>query len=586
MAQLHVMSPVQCRNQPNCSARRPSALIIALLAALLLGACGGSPQPPIVQSGPTTLSTQAIGAQSTFVTPAATSAPATATSAPAATTANASAAPKRGGTLRVAVSQEPDQLDPAKTILGVSNTVNELLYDRLVYLGRDGLPKPWLAESWTIDDGGKTLTFTLRRGLQFSDGTALDAQAVKFSFDRFLDPKLASPSKALFGPLQAVEATDPHTVVFHFEQPYAPFFTSLGLGYGGIVSPTAVQQQGDQFGRHPVGSGPFVFKEWKSGSEIILARNPTYQNLRTDGQNRGAPYLDQVVFTILPDPATQLAALESGTVDVQLYADAATVERLSQDRRYAVADWQTAPNVVFVEFAKKPLFADPNVRQAIGLAIDADALVKTAFRGYATRNASPLPLGMAGWDDRIAGFAYDPAKAKDLLAQAGWTQSADGMLQKDGQPVSLTLLTFSGVAGLKSGAEIVQANLKQIGIAVDIQLVDIATFIQKLKSGEADLSLSAYGYSDPSMLSQVYKTPGWNNQYGDPELDAVLTRVDTTLDPQARQAAIKEAQEMIVRKTLSVPLLTFWYEAVYNSKAHGFAWDALGSPTWAEMWIE
>ena len=88
------------------------------------------------------------------------------------------------------------------------------------------------------------------------------------------------------------------------------------------------------------------------------------------------------------------------------------------------------------------------------------------------------------------------------------------------------------------------------------------------------------------MLSQVYKTPGWNNQYGDPELDAVLTRVDTTLDPQARQAAIKEAQQLIVRKTLSVPLLTFWYEAVYNSKAHGFTWDALGSPTWAEMWME
>ena len=120
MAQRHAISPVQRRNHPHCSARRPTALIIALLAALLLGACGGSPQPPTVQSGPTALSTQAFGSQSTFVTPAA-------TSAPAATTANASAAPKRGGTLRVVVSQEPDQLDPAKTILGVSNTVNELL---------------------------------------------------------------------------------------------------------------------------------------------------------------------------------------------------------------------------------------------------------------------------------------------------------------------------------------------------------------------------------------------------------------------------------------------------------------------------
>ena len=163
--------------------------------------------------------------------------------------------PVSGGTFRMAISEEPDQLDPARTIELLASDIMQGIYDALVYIGDDGLPHPWVAESWTIAPDGKVITFKIRQGIKFHDGTTLDAAAVKASYDRILDPAMAAPYKSFLGTLTTVDAPDATTAVFNFSEPYAPFFTNGGTI--GIVSPAGVAQFGDDFGHNPAGAGPF-----------------------------------------------------------------------------------------------------------------------------------------------------------------------------------------------------------------------------------------------------------------------------------------------------------------------------------------
>src|SRR5262249_53900843 len=215
--------------------------------------------------------------------------------------------PVQGGVLRTSISEDGGQLDPARQIsLNDFYIIQGTLDDALVYLDENGLPKPWIAESWTISDDSLTITFKIRTGIKFHDGTDLDAAAVAFNYTRVLDPSLGAISKSQLGTLTSVEATDATTAVFHFSAPYAPIFSGLaGLG---VASPTAIQKYGDDFGHHPVGSGPFMFKEWVPGTKIVLERNPNYVNYREDDKNKGPAYVDELEFDVITEHATQSAA--------------------------------------------------------------------------------------------------------------------------------------------------------------------------------------------------------------------------------------------------------------------------------------
>jgi len=235
--------------------------------------------------------------------------------------------PVSGGTFRTAISEEPDQLDPASTNQLLASSIMNNIYDRLVYIGADGLPKPWLAESWTISEDNLTITFMIRQGIKFHDGTDLDATAVKFNFDRILDPATAAPNKAFLGSLTTVEAPDATTAVFTFASPYAPFFTNL-LTFG-IVSPSAVESAGENFGHNPVGSGPFMFDSWDTGSKITLKKNPDYVNYREDDLNKGPAYVDEIVYNVISEASTQSAAFEAGELDM-INAPREDVARLAE----------------------------------------------------------------------------------------------------------------------------------------------------------------------------------------------------------------------------------------------------------------
>ncbi len=192
----------------------------------------------------------------------------------------------------MSLSDEPDLLDPHKTIRLASDGVNNQIFNRLVYIDTDPTPKPLVAEHWEISPDQKTITLRIRRGIKFHDATDLNAEVVAFSFNRNLDPATASPAKVQMGTLERVTDTDDTTVRFEFGTPFAPFFTDVFRTDGAIVSPKAVQKKDDDFGQVPVGCGPFTDCEWKPGFEITLVRNTNYQKFRAIDRET----IDQVAF--------------------------------------------------------------------------------------------------------------------------------------------------------------------------------------------------------------------------------------------------------------------------------------------------
>lgn len=567
-------------------------LVMVLINSLFLVGCGENPLSPTQQSGfSADYNTPGqLSRQSTFVTPQVGATPSPVALSTATVTASISATTpaniKRGGALKLALNQEPDLLDPARSVNGAANSIDNLLYDRLVYIDKEGLPKPWLASSWHISDDNKTVTFNIRPGLKFHDGTPLDAGAVKFNFDRILGPKTASPTKSFFGSLQSVTTAGDLNVIFKFKSPYAAFFTNLSLSYGGIASPAAITKWGDQFGRHPVGSGPFSFKEWKTGSGIVLDRNPEYHSYREDVENKAAPYLDEISYLVVPEPATQLAALETDSLSMLAPISTEDVPMVSQDKRFKMLQLQNSSSLVLLDFADKTPFNELAFRQALSYAVDRKTVIEAGVNGYASLNQSPLPNGIAGWDNSLTGNPYNPEKARDLLKKAGWALNPRGILQKDGKAASFSLLTFAGNSSIKRASEIIQANLKDIGVEVYINNREQSAAIPLLAKGDFEMALFSLGWPDPSYLSLLYKSnSSLVKRAEDKDLDALLNKVDSTLDITERLTYIKEAQKAIIDKAKVVPLYSPWTLIAFQNRVQGCKLDGLAQPLFNDVWF-
>ncbi|OJV92137.1 MAG: hypothetical protein BGO39_09460 [Chloroflexi bacterium 54-19] len=489
--------------------------------------------------------------------------------------------------MRLALTDEPDILDPARTVNGAANSINNLLYERLVYIDKDGLPKPWLASSWEISPDSCTISFTLRPNLKFQDSTPLNAVAVKTNFDRILDPKAASPTRNFFGSLQSVSTNGETQVIFNFKTPFASIFTNLSLAYGGIVSPTALAKYGDQFGRHPVGSGPFIFKEWKTGQEIDLIRNSNYHSYREDLENKGTAFLEEVDFLIIPAPATQIAALERGQLDMVTPLQTENVQQVRGDSRFKLVELHNSSNLVLLDFSDKPPFNSLEFRQALSYAVDRKQIVKNGVEGFASANQSPLPNGLAGWEGTLSGYGFDPEKARGILKNAGWKLNSKGVLEKDGVAASFKLLSLAGSSSIKRTSEIIQANLKEVGIEITIQNLELSAGIPLLAKGNFDMAIFSLGWPDPSFLSLLYKSnSSLVKRGGDSELDSLLDKVDTTLDIAARLDYVREAQKLIIEKAKVVPLYSPWTLIAFQNRVQDTKLDGLALPLYNDVWFK
>jgi peptide/nickel transport system substrate-binding protein len=526
---------------------------------------------------------------------------ATAAASPAGSRADRSSAFQdhpRGGSLTVANAGDAVTLDPAFDI-GYSFHITPHLYDTLVgfteKLGYEGI----LAESWDVSQDGLEYTFHLRSGISFHDGTEFNADAVKFTFDRIIDPQTKAVSIGWIDALKETVVVDPRTVKLVLKQPFSPLLSNLTVGSFGIVSPTAVQNLGADFGRTPVGTGPFKFKDWTPGESVTIERNDNWRNFHTYIENPGPVYLDQLVFRNIPEADTQLAALQSGEVDV-IDLPPREVQSFKDDGQYQVF---LAPDALiqYVEFSMvkpaegqylaefKPPFDDLRVRQAVGHAIDADTIIKSVLFGLATRDYGPISTRLFAYKPEIEqyGYHYDPAKAKSLLDQAGWVVGADGVREKGGAKLNVVFSTSSESTAEKVG-QVLQNQLQQVGFGVKLQSIESASFISSLDNNGSNLDFAQCSWVDPHLLAMVAGLTDWQfGRFHDEQYLSLLKQGAIETDLAKRTEIYFEASKIVLADAAMIPLWTPLTPRGVAAKVKGYKFaPPRGLPTYEDVYVE
>ncbi len=476
------------------------------------------------------------------------------------------------GVLVVGQIAEPQALDP-HTVTAVNDfRILMNLYDGLVRYADGTLEvEPALAESWQISDDGTTYTFELRDGVQFHDGSAFDADAVVWNFERMLneDHPLHEetgpfPLSFFFSAIEDVTALDRLTVEFTLDEPYAPFLSNLAYPTGLIVSPEAVEQHGDEFGRNPSGTGPFTFTEWRANERVVVERNADYWD--------GAPALEAVVFRPITDANTRVAEMLSGGIDVMVEVPPTAVAQFRTDQFNVVE--QAGPHVWFLILnMREGPFTDKRVRQAANYAIDKRSLTEDVLEGTAEIAAGPTPPAFAwAYNEDLDPYPHDPERARELIAEAG----AEG--------AELTFYVTEGGSGMLDPVPMgtaIQADLEAVGFDVTIETYEWNTFLGRVNpglEGEADMAQMAWMTNDPDTLpfltlrSEAFPDEGGFNSgyYSNPEVDELLEAARRATDQDERAAHYKRMQEIVQEDAPWVFVANWVQNAVTSDRVENF----------------
>jgi peptide/nickel transport system substrate-binding protein len=430
----------------------------------------------------------------------------------AATPASAAEAPKKGGTLRVGFYVEAVTMDPHLSGSKVDRQVYHNVYEPLLTLDTKLGIKPGLAESWTQPDP-KTLVFKLRRGVRFHDGTAFDAEAAKFNFNR-MKTEAKSLRKGEVANIDSVDALDPATIRLNLKRPDASLLATLTDRAGMMVSPKVVQERGAGLERDArgAGTGPFEFVEWVRDSHLVIKRNESYW------QKGSGPYLDRVRYRPIPDDVVKLQSLQAGEIDVMDYVQPRDVAPMRADKRLAVVDVPSLAAFGYQLNHTRPPFNVKALRQAVASAIDLDQIVKGVWLNVGSPSNGPISPASWAYDRSIPPIKRDLSRVKAKLLEGG-------------QPGGFTFTVITQNIPLNAQeAEVIQAQLAEAGITMKIQLVDSSTLIASGNAKNFEMvSFQWSGRPDPDGNTyQFFKTtPGtsfnWSGLANE-KVDALLDR--------------------------------------------------------------
>jgi peptide/nickel transport system substrate-binding protein len=491
-----------------------------------------------------------------------------------------------GGTLIFAQQTEPDSLDNAHTILGASWTIFSEIYDTLVVEPKPGQFAGEIAKSWTISKNGLVYTFQIRKGLKFSNGDPLTAQAVAFTFNRILNPATKSPDLGVIGPIQSVKAVGNYTAVFTLKQPFAYELADLAVGYAGIEDPAAVQKEGAKFGRDPVGSGPFMLKSWVSGESITLVPNPYYHSYAPYDKNHG-PAKETVKYLFISNQESQVAAMQSGEANILLGLPGQNYAQFKSNPQFSTLVYP-AQDINYLEFkysAPKggtpqilPPFNDVRVRQAAGYAMDPAGQLKSAAYGLGTVEYGVIPVGTDAYDPALksVGFHYDPALAEKLLTEAGWKPGAGGVRYKDGKPLDVTLWVFT-LGYYPQLAQIMANELDAVGFKVNIQALAIASLLAEFPKGNVNMDVVGLGWPNSSIMNVEYTLPLGSGNFPDPYLENLLNKAEATTNNAQRIKLYDEAQAYQLKKAYAIPMFSDNNVILMAKSVHGFVLTANNS---------
>jgi peptide/nickel transport system substrate-binding protein len=467
----------------------------------------------------------------------------------AAATANVALAQARGGTLYTVVQPEP-----AVVMIGVNqqtptNLVATKMFESLLTYSFDLKPQPSLAKSWRVSNDGLVYTFDLQPGVKWHDGQPFTAADVVFSVDKFLR-KVHPRARGVINQFVAsVEAVNDLTVQFKLNKPFAPFLTMFTNDTMPIV-PKHVYDGSDYLtnpaNQSPIGTGPFKFKEWKKGSHIILVRNPDYWK-------KGLPYLDEIVFRVIPDAASRSVAFENGAVETMrsLDIDNVDVKRLSSLPGVTTTDkgWEMfSPQAFMVMNLRKRPFNDVRVRQAVMHAVNRDFIVNNIFFGLGKVATGPISSTTPFYERNVPVYAYDLKKARALIKESGVDLAAT--------PIKILASGSTYGSAWARMDEYVKQALTQLGFKVEIDAVDNGGWVQKMSNFDFDLAFNwTSQYGDPGLgvsrlflSSNIVKgSPFANVQgYSNPKVDQLLNDAAAATAPAERARLYSEAQKILV----------------------------------------
>jgi peptide/nickel transport system substrate-binding protein len=467
---------------------------------------------------------------------------------------------EEGGTLVRAMTSEPSQIDPQGTPSSGLSLVLPYLFDTLVVRDLDNSVQPLLARDWQVSEDGKEITFYLKEGVTFHDGTPLDAEAVRFTFERFKEVGKRSPIYGGVQQIAGIEVIDDLTVRFTFEQPNPNFWGTISMPYAGIISPASVAEVEESGEGYILGSGPFILDSWKSGQSITMTRNPDYTWGPPVVKNQGPPHLDAFVYKVIPDAATQLAALKSGDVDVMFINQPS--HRMELEDHESIQLKEALMNgLIYLGFnCQEPPFEEVLVRQALSLAVNKEEIVELALGGMGEVAFAPLPPTLPGFDPSLKDheLSYDPQEAQSLLSEAGFERNDAGKWERDGQIILTGVLLTSTRAPNGEIAAVIQSHLDAIGVEIEIQQLESRAVMQATGEGQFDLLLWRYGWSGPDALNIFLSSDriGSTNRvaYSNPEVDSLLEQADHELDDETRLNLYVETQQNILQDAPWQPL--------------------------------
>ncbi|HEY0329648.1 MAG TPA: ABC transporter substrate-binding protein [Rhodopseudomonas sp.] len=504
-----------------------------------------------------------------------------------------SEAPQPGGTLTAIIQPEPVILTAAINTAAPTGTISGNVFDGLVDYDTNLKPVPALAESWETSADGLSFTLHLRKGVLWHDGQPFTSADVKWTLEnvwKTIHPR----NQATFAKVSAVETPDEATVILRLSEPSVAILSSINSN-GAQVLPKHLYEGTDilnnPYNNKPVGTGPFVFKEWKKGEYILLEKNPNYWD-------KGKPYLDKVIYKVVPDAAARSAGLEKGEIQYGTLSPVPLkdAERLGKlpSLKIETAGYEWLSPFLFLDFnVERGPLKDVRVRHALARAIDRKAIANVVWYGFAKPANSPIPSTLAAFHDASApSDPFDVKSADALLDEAGFKRGADG------NRFTLFIDYIPYGDDFKRTSEYVKQALKRVGVDVTIRTQDTAAYTKRVYGDrDFDLSITWFAaFSDPQIgvtraywSASVGKNIPWTNGsgYSSPQVDQIISQVQGEADPQKRIALFKEFQKIVLTDLPTLPLveLKFFTVQAANLKTLTIRGDQVYG-SFRDFWFE
>jgi len=442
--------------------------------------------------------------------------------------------PARGGTLRVLFTGDWKTLDPSRYTNVSERMIFYSLYNPLVSMDENFVIQPELARSWTVSPDRTEWTFKLASAVVFHDGTPFNAAAVKFNLDRILNPETGSTLRGLLEPVKEVQVVDNLTVKIVLKRPFTPLLALLTEGPGFMASPAAVQRWGRDYGQHPVGTGPFQLVEWLAGDQITLRRFPNYWE-------KDLPYVDEVVVKPVPDETVRLANLRAGAADIIDSVGPRDIRTVIDSKEFKTIIFPGTRWPMIRLSACRPPFDNRALRQAVSYAVNRDELIQAVYFGQARPAYGPIsPVYRALYNPQIRSLSYSHnlAKAKQKLVEGG---------QPNG--FRFTLEIFSAPTQIRM-AELIKAQLAEVGITADIQVYELTTFQDRLTAKRYQAAIGSWTPRpdpDGTMYNHFHSQGNVNHFcYSNPKVDELLDKARVIPPGRERPQSFRDAERAIV----------------------------------------